>query len=113
MKKFIVFTALLIMLAGCSGSNDNNQPIASANTGGALDTSFATTGKVTTEVGIYTGSGGAGLDYGYSVAIQPDGKIVVAGTSDNTLDFAVVRYNADGFLPFNLWHRRQGYNFNR
>ena len=39
---------------------------------GALDTSFDGTGKVTTPIG-------SGNDYGYSVAVQSDGKIVVAG----------------------------------
>jgi uncharacterized delta-60 repeat protein/uncharacterized repeat protein (TIGR01451 family) len=37
-----------------------------------------------------------GLEDGSSVAIQADGKIVVAGVSDN--DFAVARYNSDGSL---------------
>jgi hypothetical protein len=35
-------------------------------------------------------------EVGSSVALQPDGKIVVAGTSGNVL--ALVRYNADGSL---------------
>ena len=35
----------------------------------------------------------------YSVAVQRDGKIVVAGyTSTTNTDFAVVRYNSDGTL---------------
>ncbi|MBK6884946.1 MAG: hypothetical protein IPH05_18875 [Flavobacteriales bacterium] len=39
-------------------------------------------------------------DFGQSVAIQPDGKIVVAGSADNGTDdeFAVARYNTDGTL---------------
>jgi len=39
-------------------------------------------------------------DLAYSVALQPDGRIVVAGPSDEAgaWDFAVVRYNADGGL---------------
>lgn len=65
---------------------------------GSLDLSFNTTGKVTTPVRF-------GAD-GSSVAIQTDGKIVVAGNSDTTgvifvgsnHDFAVVRYNIDGSL---------------
>ncbi len=60
---------------------------------GDLDTGFGASGKVTTPIG----NGG---DRGYAVAEQPDGKIVVAGSSYNgsNRDFAVVRYNADGTL---------------
>ena len=43
---------------------------------------------------------GTGTDKGYSVTVQSDGKILVAGVSDNGTDndFAVVRYNSDGSL---------------
>ena len=61
---------------------------------GALDTTFgAGSGKVITAVG-------AGNDNANAVAIQPDGKIVVAGGCivGNTNDFCVARYNADGSL---------------
>ena len=67
------------------------------NADGTLDTSFNGTGKVITSVG-NSDSGASEL------AIQTDGKIVVAGYSlaapDNwrTADFAVVRYNPDGSL---------------
>ncbi len=64
------------------------------NTNGTLDTSFGTGGKVTTPVG--AGVGGDGR----AVAIQPDGKIVLAGSSNNgsNYDFAIVRYNVNGAL---------------
>ncbi|MBK6541118.1 MAG: delta-60 repeat domain-containing protein [Flavobacteriales bacterium] len=41
---------------------------------------------------------GASGDGAGSVAIQPDGKIVVAGFAynDTDFDFALVRYHADG-----------------
>ena len=58
------------------------------NTDGSLDNAFGTSGKVTTAFG---GSGEA-----YAVAIQSDGKIVVAGVANS--DFALVRYNTDGSL---------------
>ena len=62
---------------------------------GDLDTTFNGTGVVTTEIS-------SGRDESFDVAVQPDGKIVVAGVSDNfgvpSLDFAVVRYEADGQL---------------
>ena len=60
---------------------------------GSLDLTFDTDGKVTTAIG-------SGSDVGNEVAIQSDGKIVVAGYSDNgnDLDFAVIRYNSNGSL---------------
>src|SRR6476646_8596292 len=69
--------------------------IARYNTDGALDTSFGGTGRVLTAVGI-SGSNATG------VALQKDGKIVVAGYAVNNsgriYDFACLRYNADGSL---------------
>lgn len=65
---------------------------------GSLDTSFGIGGIVTTTVGGYASVNLAGN--AYPVAIQNDGKIVVAGKSFNGLnyDFAVVRYNNNGSL---------------
>ena len=69
--------------------------VARYDTDGALDTSFGGTGRVLTAVGI-SGSNAAG------VALQKDGKIVVAGyavnNSGRVYDFACLRYNADGSL---------------
>ncbi|MFN9367078.1 MAG: delta-60 repeat domain-containing protein, partial [Planctomycetota bacterium] len=63
------------------------------NADGSLDTSFGTGGKVTTAIG-------TGTDIAYSVTLQADGKIVVGGYAaiGSTLDFALVRYNANGSL---------------
>ena len=60
---------------------------------GDLDTGFGTGGKVTTAIG-------SDIDEAHAVAIDSDGKIVVAGRSNNgtDADFAVARYNADGTL---------------
>jgi uncharacterized delta-60 repeat protein len=60
---------------------------------GALDTTFGTGGKVTTAIG------GAD-DEALALAIQSDGKLVIAGQSWNgsQLIFALVRYNTDGSL---------------
>jgi len=79
-----------ILVAGCGGGDF---AVARYNPNGSLDTSFDGDGKVTTPIGSST-------DYGYSVALQPDGKIVVAGYSYNgsNNDVALVRYNADGSL---------------
>lgn len=61
---------------------------------GAIDTTFGNNGVVTTDVS-------TGSDVANAVAIQADGKIVVAGSADVSpkgKSFAVVRYNADGSL---------------
>jgi uncharacterized delta-60 repeat protein len=66
--------------------------VARYNPNGSLDTTFDGDGKVKTPIGTKG-------DIPYSVAIQSDGKIVVAGLTENTTqDFAVVRYNTDGSL---------------
>ena len=56
---------------------------------GSLDTTFSDDGKVTT---MYTG-----YDYGYAVAIDDQGRIIVAGGGASS-DVMLVRYNADGSL---------------
>lgn len=60
---------------------------------GVLDNSFSGDGRLSTDV--YGGS-----DWARSVALQPDGKILVAGSawsSDSSVgDFALVSYNANG-----------------
>lgn len=60
---------------------------------GALDPGFGTFGKVTTDIG-------NSIDSGFDMAIQGDGKIVVAGPTFGAGggDFSVVRYNVDGTL---------------
>ena len=60
---------------------------------GSLDSTFNSNGIVTTAVG-------GGDDIGYSVELQTDGKIVVAGASKigGNYHIAVVRYNIDGSL---------------
>jgi uncharacterized delta-60 repeat protein len=61
------------------------------NPDGSLDMSFDGDGVATTDFGA--------IDRSSAVAIQPDGKIVVAGVTGDALagdDFAVARYNSDG-----------------
>jgi uncharacterized delta-60 repeat protein len=63
------------------------------NADGSLDTSFGSGGIVETAVD--------GYDYATALALQTNGKIVVvgaAGPSLGNMNFAVVRYNADGTL---------------
>ena len=62
------------------------------NTDGSLDNNFGTNGIVATQVG-------ASYDYAYSMAIQNDGKIILAGSGFQTNDdYALVRYNSDGTI---------------
>src|SRR5262245_52076160 len=60
---------------------------------GALDATFGTGGKVTTEFRVVG-------DFASAVAIQPDGKTVAAGqtATNGGSDFALARYNANGML---------------
>jgi uncharacterized delta-60 repeat protein len=72
--------------------------LARYNVDGSLDTTFGIGGSVTTAIGGIN-------DFAEAVAVQEDGKIIVAGTTDtgtqNVLGndqtvFALVRYNPDG-----------------
>ncbi len=60
---------------------------------GGLDSGFGSAGIRTTNVG-------AGYTAGNAVAIQPDGKIIVVGTSSNgsNQDFLTLRYTGTGVL---------------
>ncbi len=63
---------------------------------GGLDPSFGTRGKVATAF-----DNGGRSDEAQAVAVQPDGKILVAGSSDQGAggyDFALARYHPDGTL---------------
>jgi uncharacterized delta-60 repeat protein len=69
--------------------------LARYNPDGSLDATFGSAGKVTTDFG-------GDSDRAQSVALQPDGKIVAAGTTSTPgvsgADFALARYNPDGSL---------------
>jgi uncharacterized delta-60 repeat protein len=81
---------IVVVGSAYNGSNDNFA-IARYNSNGNLDTTFDGDGKVVTDFG----SGSAGHD----VAIQTNGKIVVAGEVGSSVSyFAVARYNGDGSL---------------
>jgi uncharacterized delta-60 repeat protein len=83
-----------IVLAGniFNGSNYNFFAVARYNTNGTLDSSFGTTGKVFTDFGQSVS--------GSAMAIQADGKILVAGSyfANGRGDFALARYNTNGSL---------------
>jgi uncharacterized delta-60 repeat protein len=83
-----------LVAAGWSyNGSDYDFALVRYNADGSLDTSLNGTGKVTTAIG-------AGRDVARALALQPNGKLVVAGESSNgsNNDFALVRYNADGSL---------------
>ncbi len=71
--------------------NFYNFAVARYKTDGNQDSTFGSDGVVTTQVG-------AAHNFAQALAVQKDGKIVVAGSSMNgsNYDFALVRYNTDG-----------------
>jgi len=79
---------------GTLGSPKYGIALVRYNTDGSLDPTFGTGGKVTTAVGSTYD------DQALRLAIQRDGKLIVAGNShkDDQYEFALVRYNADGSL---------------
>ncbi|UHC20013.1 hypothetical protein LRS73_34150 (plasmid) [Methylobacterium currus] len=83
-----------ILLGGWAwNGTDWDFALARYTAAGTLDTSFGQGGKVLTPIG-------SASEQAYSVTVQADGKILLAGDSDDgdNSDFAVVRYNADGSL---------------
>jgi uncharacterized delta-60 repeat protein len=72
--------------------------LAQYNSDGSPDASFGDGGKVTTD---FFGA----ADEVVELALQPDGKIVVAGITfrlDGGADFALARYNTDGTLDLSF-----------
>jgi uncharacterized delta-60 repeat protein len=82
-----------IVLAGSTVNVFANFALARFNSDGTLDASFGTGGIVTTNFGQVSAQA-------FSVAVQPDGKIVAAGYGniDGGEDFALARYNSNGTL---------------
>ncbi len=84
-----------LILFGWSSEGNNLSFVALRyNADGTLDDTFGVNGIVVTDIGGIS-------DYGYSLALQPDGKIVAVGytyTSADVYNYAVVRYHADGSL---------------
>ncbi len=83
-----------------TASNSYDFALAKYNSNGFLDTSFSGDGKVATNFG------GSSRDEAYGIALQSDGRIVVAGRTrtDDTAqwNFALARYQTSGALhtPF-------------
>ena len=66
------------------------------NANGSFDTGFGTSGN-----GVVVTQTGTSYDLPYAIAVQADGKIVVAGKTrrpDNVYRMLVIRYNADGSI---------------
>ena len=81
-----------IVAAGYSfNGNDYDFAVVRYNPNGTLDSTFGTKGIVTTSISNAD-------DYASSLAIQIDNKIIVAGSSFNEKDFAMIRYNPNGTL---------------
>lgn len=85
-----------IVAAGFAHTNDSifsDFALTRYDSSGALDPTFGTGGRVRTDFG-------GRFDEALAVAVQPDGRIVVAGSSSDATgsDMAVARYNSDGIL---------------
>jgi len=90
-----------------AGFSDNSVPthqdfsLARYTITGTLDTTFNTTGIVTTDLGTID-TINTSADQAYSAAVQSDNKIVVAGFSDHPAgndNFAVVRFESPNSAP--------------
>mgnify|MGYP001132845754 CR=1 FL=1 len=82
-----------ILVTGYTENNSDDIVVVRYNSDGSLDTTFSEDGIQTTDLG-------ARDDTGNAIKVQPDGKIVVAGStgSASAQNYALVRYNADGSL---------------
>jgi hypothetical protein len=92
----VVTTGLLSLLPLTFASSTLAAP-------GDLDTTFSGDGKVTTNFG------SGRFDVVNGIALQANGKTVVAGKSDNgtNSDFALARYNVNGSLATNVVNRQK------
>jgi uncharacterized delta-60 repeat protein len=75
-------------------ATNRNFALVRYNSDGTLDASFDGDGKVVTDFA-------SGIEGAEAIALQPDGKIVLAGLTSpgpDPPDIALVRYNADGSL---------------
>lgn len=73
-----------VVLVGSVDNTESDFGVARYNTDGSLDNTFSSDGKLTLDLGDY--------DVAYSVAVQPDGKILVGGNG------GIARYQPNGVL---------------
>lgn len=85
-----------ILLSGSAkfGMSDD-VALAQFNANGMLDTGFGNSGYTVTNLG-------SDADSGNALAVQPDGKILVAGITGDQRDFALMRYGTNGTLDLNF-----------
>jgi uncharacterized delta-60 repeat protein len=92
------------------GTTNHDFAIVRLKSNGSLDTSFGTNGE---QIISFDSISGYANDVASAVVLQPDGKIVVAGSAQDRpidqsgySDFAVARLNANGSLDtsFGVWH---------
>lgn len=81
-----------ILLSGTTFGSTTNFAIVRYANNGTLDNTFGTNGIVTTNL--------SSSDIAREIAVQPDGKIIVGGSSEinGNKDFTVARYNSNGTL---------------
>jgi uncharacterized delta-60 repeat protein len=70
--------------------SSNDIAVARYNADGSLDATFGALGQVGTHLG--------GIEVAYAVTVQPDQRILVAGSANAPDQMFVVRYLANGFL---------------
>lgn len=90
-----------ILIAGTSHDHAGDFSVLRFTRDGELDSSFGSGGVVTTEIG-------QSADVARAIAVDEMGRIVVAGSANSAstgLDFAVVRYLADGELDSSFGSR--------
>lgn len=82
-----------IVAVGGTVSGDSNFAVIRFNANGTVDTTFDEDGRQTVDIGLSN-------DEAMAVAVQPDGKIVLAGYSFNGVDddFALMRFLPNGWL---------------
>lgn len=100
---FFPLASLVLLLLSLTAGLGRDSAAAPPNPAGSLDGSFGSGGKITTD---FSGGPDAALSV---VALQTDGKMVVAGYAavGTGYDFALARYNANGSLD-QLRHGGQG-----
>jgi len=82
-----------IILAGYINNGNLDFAMARYTSSGALDNSFSSDGILYTDFNF-------SVDKCNAIALQPDGKIIVAGesTGQGSIEFAQIRYNSDGSI---------------
>ncbi|MFJ4651285.1 hypothetical protein ACIP5Y_08415 [Nocardia sp. NPDC088792] len=88
LRPFVLIAIAGLAISGCSSSQ------ASSTAPGRLDSSFGSGGKAVTDLG-------SPADVANAIAVQSDGKLVLAGSTRDANqgdNFAVVRYTPDGQL---------------